>query len=533
MANKIMISLAAVFLLLGLGSLIVGIIVPITLHNKLVKEGRSVSKINSEDAPSVWANIPGDRGYNLTQEYEFFEISNPDNYKYGIKPQAKSVGTVKFSEKRETISNIESSEVVTYENKSEIAFTFTQRIDLDIIEGDELLNKRIMAINPEVYAVLDATRDASPWYVAIRAMKTMIDFTFNEYYNRTVAAQMGKENKFYIDETEYMNNRGSIFVKNGIEEERARQVFTDSSYGFSGDQNVRFWAKTCDSEKGGFNKKILMDYFQIDSTAMNPFLTQFCSDWNKAKDSVNKIACITSNCKSQEIFYKQWSQSALSMNAYGYEGMNHLNHIYGRPEINLFKNEIFLEGKSEAIKEQFKNVDFLEFHQSSGNEIELNSLSEIEFRMLQSEYTYSQNFDPDTISMSLYNFTTVKRLFEIGMEIDESTTSTIDLNKFNELTSYLHFDKKEMFLVYKWLQHIASVSYLQISPEDEAPLHQSKTDKSAFGKLTPPLFEAEIQNFMIDFGSEYIGRALYKYFKLDDCATIAKKIFTNVNINNI
>lgn len=59
--NKLLLAVSGTFLILGLASLIVGIVVPIVLHDQLVDEGRDISKISENDNPNEWANIPGDR----------------------------------------------------------------------------------------------------------------------------------------------------------------------------------------------------------------------------------------------------------------------------------------------------------------------------------------------------------------------------------------------------------------------------------------------------------------------------------------
>lgn len=113
-----MLGVASIFLLLGLSSLIVGIILPITLQNQLIRSGRDLSEIKADQDSNVWANMPGDRQYSLVHEYEFFEITNPNEYKYGIQPIAKSVGTVSLKETRNvTSAGFVSSEVTTYDGK--------------------------------------------------------------------------------------------------------------------------------------------------------------------------------------------------------------------------------------------------------------------------------------------------------------------------------------------------------------------------------------------------------------------------------
>lgn len=243
MANKILLAVAGIFLLLGLGSLIVGIVLPITLHNGLVDRGREASRINHDDDPEVWANIPGERGYNLTHEYEFFEILNPNDYKYGIRPQARSSGKVIVTERRTTTNEgINKTTVTTYDKKEEIAFGFTQTVDLEITGGTEFLTKEIMTPNPEVFAQLAAIRDASPWHVAIRALKQIVDFTVNEYYRRAIVAHLFKDVPYYLTKATFMLSRGKILTDNGVSAEVAEILFDDKSFGFSEQSNMRFWA---------------------------------------------------------------------------------------------------------------------------------------------------------------------------------------------------------------------------------------------------------------------------------------------------
>lgn len=293
MANKVMLAVAGSFLLLGLASLIVGIVLPITLHNRLVSEGLEASRIFSTDHPDVWANMPGDRGYNLTRRFEFFEIKNPEDYKYGIQPVAASVGTVVYNETRETISSITEHDVVTYEGKDEVMFEFTQNINLQLASGEEIISKEINAVNPEVFAQLAANRDASPWHIAIRGLKQLIDFTVNGFYRRAIVAQLNKRVDYYTNKDSFLANRGNLLTQNGVSTEAALLVLTNSDYGFADRDNKAFWAKACDKVEGGFNRRILIDFFGLNSNAMNAFMTQFCIDWDAARDDLVRYACVT------------------------------------------------------------------------------------------------------------------------------------------------------------------------------------------------------------------------------------------------
>jgi hypothetical protein len=175
--------------------------------------------------------------------------------------------------------------------------------------------------------------------------------------------------------------------------------------------------------------------------------------------------------------------------------MSYLPFVNGMTEINLFQTNIFLQGMSDEIKAQFVDTNFTKRH---------------------SPQTYSVTFDPSNLEQSLYNFTMVKRLFEIGDQINSNPASgTIDVSTFDEMTSWLVLDNNECFITYKWLQHIADETYLQ----------GNSSDVAAFATLTAPLLKNEIKNFIAEFGSEYLGRALIRYLGKDSCETAAARIF--------
>lgn len=175
--------------------------------------------------------------------------------------------------------------------------------------------------------------------------------------------------------------------------------------------------------------------------------------------------------------------------------MNFLPFVNGMTEINLYKNQIFLSNKSDEIIAQFTDTTFLNRH---------------------SAQTYALTFDPIDLQRSLYNFTMVKRLFEIGDQIDSNpATGPVDVSSFTEMTSWLVLDNNECFITYKWLQHIASKTYLQ----------GNSSDVAAFATLTAPLLKNEIRNFLAEFGSEYLARGLSKYFTKDTCEVVAGRIF--------
>lgn len=242
MANKIMLGVASVFLLLGLGSLIVGIVLPITLHNQLVTDGKDLSVIRSTDNANAWSNMPGDRGYNLTHEFEFFEITNPNDYKYGIKPIANSAGKVVLQETRNTTAGgFVSKSVTTFDNKTETAIEFNQTSTLKLLTDSKTLQTQINTPNPDVFAQLSATRDSTPWYLASLALKQIVDFTVNEYFPISVVAQMKKNANYYNSLDAFMTNLGSILINNGMTQEAVQTIYNDTSYGFSKSENIRIW----------------------------------------------------------------------------------------------------------------------------------------------------------------------------------------------------------------------------------------------------------------------------------------------------
>lgn len=166
--------------------------------------------------------------------------------------------------------------------------------------------------------------------------------------------------------------------------------------------------------------------------------------------------------------------------------MNHLNHINGHPEMSVFLSQVFFVNLTDQIKSQFSGVDFM---------------------TRTTAFQFAKIFDPEDLGGSLYNFTNVKTLFEIGDKVDEkSSDAEIDVSKFEPLTKYMTtVEPREAYVIYRYLKHLAANTYLQGKTADIA----------SFATITAPLFKKEIQNFTIDFGSEYIGQALFRYFSAE------------------
>ena len=482
MANKLMLGIASVFLLLGLGSLIVGIVLPITLHNSLVNDGKDLSSIHATDNANKWSNIPGDRGYNLTNEFEFFEITNPNEYKYGMKPIANSVGTVVLKEKRNTTSAFKSSTVTTFDGKEEVMLEFNQIATLKMLSDSSILQKQINTPNPEVFAQLAAIRDTSNWYVASQALKQIIDFTVNEYYSRSVVAQMIRNVNYYNNFEPFMTNLGSILVNSGMTTAAVQNIFNDTSYGFIVSENIRVWVEAWNTINGGLTRKMLLDFFDINYIGMNNFMTKVCLDYSTAINNVNTVACISTDCTGKAIFYKQWANVTLSNSTQGSISMTNLPQVKGKPEIRNYINDVFMLNASDAIKTQFKDVDFLK---------------------RQPATTYAQLFDSDTANLynSLYNFTTMKTLFEVGDKIVANSTGQIDVSSFNVTTTYTQLNENESYVLYKYLVYLSNNTYLL----------GGSTDVAAFGTSTAPIFRSKYRDFVINFGSEIIGLTLFKY----------------------
>lgn len=246
-----------------------------------------------------------------------------------------------------------------------------------------------------------------------------------------------------------------------------------------------------------------MDFFAINSNAMTKFLEQLCQDWATAEATVRTYACISQNCEAQEIFHQQWSNSTLSVRSASQESMNHLKHVNGHPEVNLFIRDVFMPNRSESIREQFKDVNFKNNRQP---------------------LDYARLFDPDDLEYSLYNFTIVKTMFEIGEMVDGNSTSTsIEVKLFDSLIAPMYITNKEAYIIYKWLQHLASRTYLQ----------GGTADLASFATITAPLLNQEIENFVTDFGSHYIARVFNKFFKNETCADVTNRIFPGKNTSRL
>lgn len=98
------------------------------------------------------------REYALTHEYEFFQINRPQDYKYGLEPEAQSVGKVILNETRTVNGTFKAETVKTYQNKDEVAIGYTLNSTLQVTQGEDILSTEIYTPNPDVFALLAATR---------------------------------------------------------------------------------------------------------------------------------------------------------------------------------------------------------------------------------------------------------------------------------------------------------------------------------------------------------------------------------------
>lgn len=439
----------------------------------------------------------------MTQNYEFFEITNPQEYRYGFQPQVRSVGTVVMSETRTTIGAITEFNVTTFENRTETMLDFTQRVDMDITSGNDILNMEIETPNPEVFAQLAAYRDATPWHVAIRALKQIVDFTYLEYYPRAIVGELIGRDDTYVNEQSFVTKRGAPFITSGKTVQQVVDMFLDQRYGFGDTDNIRIWVESCNANNDGYNRKLLMDFFNITNGAMNDFMTQLCKDWDTARTTVNSYGCVTTDCSPHGIFYEQWASSRLSYNIFGTNSMDHLRDVNGHPEMSVFLPEVFFEGASDSFKEQFATVDF---------------------KTRKSESEFARIFSPTELFGSLYNFTNVKLMFEIGAKVDEiSTAAKIDYSGFEELTRIMTtIDNREAYVLYRYLRHLAENTYLQ----------GRSADVAQFSTATAPLMKNEIKNFVIEFGSEYLGQALFRFFNHNTCQEAFLRLFPTKSGNS-
>jgi len=250
--------------------------------------------------------------------------------------------------------------------------------------------------------------------------------------------------------------------------------------------------------------KMLIDFYDISYSAMDAFLLAVCNDRDTADRNVKKSVCITPMCSGHEIFYKQWSNSTLSSKFQNKSSMTHLGYISGTPEMSQFLKDVFFKNTSEAFKELFKTIDF---------------------RTRQAEGVFASIFNGDEAELysSLYNFTTVKTLFEIGEKIDKKGGDPVDITPFIVLKNYLYINARECYVLYKYLSHLSHKTYLQGGTADIA----------SFTTSTASLFKKEIDSFVIDFGSELISVAFYKYLRNDSCAEAVSRLFPKKSASRI
>ena len=71
--------------IIGIAAVIIAIILPHHINSQLVDEGREISLIKSDNYAS-WADIPGTRGYQLNYDFYLFNIENPTEVRYGLRP---------------------------------------------------------------------------------------------------------------------------------------------------------------------------------------------------------------------------------------------------------------------------------------------------------------------------------------------------------------------------------------------------------------------------------------------------------------
>lgn len=307
---------------------------------------------------------------------------------------------------------------------------------------------------------------------------------------------MIRASKIYSSRDDFLNNRGGYFTKNGVTKELAELIWDDTAYGFIEPKNLRVWGDICVQAQGGFSKKIIIDYFDLNTTALTEFLNVFCADWKTQENKVRAEACISTTCELQEIFYSQWTEGKLSNTSFGSMSMNHFQYIEGEPEVTIFLQNSFIANKSDEFKNQFKTVTFLNN---------------------QSRLIYSKLFSQTDLKNSLFNFDTIKALFDIGMTVDNQTSSgEIDVSPFTKLTSTLDYmTEKEAYVLYKYLHKLSNTTYLQ------GELH----DTASFAYITAGLFKSEIEGFIVDFGSEYLGMAINRYFKYETCQGAVVRLF--------
>ena len=230
---------------------------------------------------------------------------------------------------------------------------------------------------------------------------------------------------------------------------------------------------------------------------MKNFMQKVCLDYTTATNNVKQFACLTTNCYPNEIFYNQWSNITLSNKTQGSDSMTNIYQVKGKPEIKKYITDVFLFNASDAIKTQFKDVDFM---------------------TRQAKSTYAQLFDSTTANLyySLYNFTTVKTLFEIGVKADVvNATGQIDVSPFKQLNAFTQLDENESYVLYKYLVYLSNNTYLQGYTPDIA----------AFGTITAPKFRTAYNDFVINFGSEIIGLTMFKYLGNGTCADSTLRLF--------
>ena len=211
---------------------------------------------------------------------------------------------------------------------------------------------------------------------------------------------------------------------------------------------------------------------------------------------------VESDESREAIFYRQWSSSAGTKNIMGEITMANIDpYITGMPEMEYFFNYKFL--RSEAVRRQYTNIDF--------------------FGVPSLEKKFKRLFSDDDMTVSLFNATNMRYLFEYGKRVDiNPTTGYYNVQEMEYLARDMQgFNEEELFAIYAYLVNLIEFTFIRSST-------QSNTfDKISMALVLTDVLRNEFIDFRAVFTSKLLGAVAHKFLSLDTCEEGSVRLFPN------
>lgn len=204
----------------------------------------------------------------------------------------------------------------------------------------------------------------------------------------------------------------------------------------------------------------------------------------------------------EAIFYKQWSSSSGTKNIMDAISMANIDpYITGMPEMNYFFNYKFL--RDEAIRRQYTNINF-------------SGVPSLEKKFLKL-------FSDDDLTVSLFNATNMRYLFEYGKRVDRNpTTGYYNVQELEYLARDMKgFNEEELFAIYSYLVNLIEFTFIRSSTK------VNTFDKISMAFVLTDVLRNEFLDFRALFTSKLLGAVAHKYLSLDTCEEGSVRLFPN------